>query len=123
MSVQQTGSRFIRLAITAPLTLLVVLFAISNRQDVPLDIWPFDLDVTFPLYAIVLVSMGVGVIFGAVMAWFSGGRARRRARHAERKVRGLEREMEKVSSTDTDKKDGQQGDVAQSQGQGLVMRT
>ena len=65
------GLRFFRLTLGFPVTCAVVLFAMSNRQDVPLRLWPFDLDVAFPLYGIVLLSVAVGFAFGVSIAVLS----------------------------------------------------
>lgn len=81
------GLRFFRLTLGLPLTCVIVLFAMSNRQDIALRLWPFDLDVTFPLYGIVLLSVGVGFVFGVSIALLSRmrlPRATHRQHSAER---------------------------------------
>ena len=65
------GLRFLRLTLGFPVTCAAVLFAMSNRQDIALRLWPLDLDVTFPLYGIVLLSVGVGFVFGVSIALLS----------------------------------------------------
>ena len=60
--------------------ILVILFSITNRQSVALDLWPLPLFVDVPIYAVVIAAAVIGFIAGGIVAWFSGGRARRRAR-------------------------------------------
>ena len=76
---------------------LVVLFAVSNRSIVILDLWPLPYFIPFPFYGAVLSAAFVGFIGGAIVAWNSAGGARRKARYASRKVSGLETALEKLN--------------------------
>ena len=90
------GSRIAKLAatiITLPITLAVVLFAVSNRHAVELQFWPLPGTLDLPLYAIGLVTMVFGFLMGGVIAWLGAGESRHRARTAERDVRGLEAKL------------------------------
>ena len=80
--------------IAAPLMVLAVLFAVSNRESVDLALWPLPWVVEPPVYAIVLGALALGVVVGAAVAWIGGGRARGRARSAERKVQEQQRDVE-----------------------------
>lgn len=75
---------------------LVILFAISNRTTVVLDIWPLPFQLPAPFYVPVLAAAFLGFLGGAVVAWFSAGTVRRRARTATRKATGLEKDLEKL---------------------------
>jgi uncharacterized integral membrane protein len=72
---------------------LVILFSITNRQSVALDLWPLPLAVDVPLYAVVIATAVIGFIAGGIVAWFSGGRARRRARQESRRAHNLEKDL------------------------------
>ena len=76
--------------------ILVVLFAISNRSVVILELWPLPYFVPFPFYGAVLIAAFIGFVGGSIVAWFSAGSARRKARHAARKASGLEKDLDKL---------------------------
>ena len=73
--------------------ILVILFSITNRQSVALDLWPLPLFVDVPIYAVVIAAAVIGFIAGGIVAWFSGGRARRRARVESRRAHNLEKDL------------------------------
>ena len=83
-----------RLIIAAPFLLLLVLFALSNAQTVQLGLWPTPWSVSLPLSIVVLVSMAVAFLLGALILWVSTLAAIRRARRAEAQVRVLEGQVE-----------------------------
>jgi uncharacterized integral membrane protein len=76
--------------VTLPITVAVVLFAISNRNLVEVHLWPLPGSLDLPLYVIGLATMVAGFLIGGLTAWFSGGENRQRARAAARNVRALE---------------------------------
>ena len=75
---------------------LVILFAISNRTIVVLDIWPLPFQPPVPFYMPVLTAAFLGFLGGAIVAWISASNVRRRARLAARKATGLEKDLEKL---------------------------
>jgi len=79
--------------LTLPFMAVAVVFAVANREMVTLDLWPLALTVQTPLFVLVLGSAVVGLLAGAMVAWFSGGPTRRRARAARRRAAELEREV------------------------------
>ncbi len=81
-------------SIAAPLTLVAVLFAISNRDIVELGLWPLPDRIAVPLYLVALGALAAGFLAGGAVAWFGAGRARRRARAAERRAAAQKREIE-----------------------------
>ncbi len=72
---------------------VVILFSITNRQSVVLDLWPLPLFVDVPIYGVVIATAVIGFIAGGIVAWFSGGRARRRARVESRRAHNLEKDL------------------------------
>ncbi|MDX2027460.1 MAG: LapA family protein [Alphaproteobacteria bacterium] len=50
--------------------LLALAFAVTNRQPVALNLWPFDLVVQAPLSFLSLGTFLFGLLVGAVFAWF-----------------------------------------------------
>ena len=87
-----------RLLIALPLLLLLVLFALSNRQPVSLHIWPTDYAATLPLSLAVLGSMAVAFLAGGLLVWVSELVQRRRARRAEQTVRLLEAQVQELKA-------------------------
>ena len=79
--------------LTIPITLVVVVFTLANRQPVAIDLWPFDLVAEPPLYLLVLLTLLLGFLLGIVVLWLAGGRARDRARRAHYRASDLEREV------------------------------
>ncbi len=87
-----------RLLIALPLLLLLVLFALSNRQPVSLHVWPTDYAATLPLSLAVLGAMAIAFLAGGVLVWVSELVQRRRARRAEQAVRLLEAQVQELKA-------------------------
>ncbi len=87
-----------RLLIAVPLLLLLVMFALSNRQLVPIRLWPTDFAVEAPLALAVLAGMAIAFLLGGLMVWFSVLVQRRRARRAEAQVRLLDEQLAELKA-------------------------
>jgi uncharacterized integral membrane protein len=87
-----------RLLIGLPLLLLLVLFALSNRQPVALRVWPTDYAATLPLSLAVLAGMAIAFLAGGLLVWVSELVQRRRARRAEQTVRLLEAQVQELKA-------------------------
>lgn len=72
---------------------VVVVFAISNRNLVTLDFWPLPFLQDVPVYIPVLIAGFLGFLFGGSIAWFSAGGTRRKARKANRRASSLEKDL------------------------------
>ncbi len=75
------------------ITLMVVLFALSNRQAVDLAFWPLPYSVATPVYLAVAVAFLGGFLVGGAAMWVSDSRLRSKARQRGREVKTLERRM------------------------------
>ncbi len=53
-----------RLLVATPFLLLLVLFALSNRQPVAIGLWPTDLTWQVPLSIAVLIAAGLAFLLG-----------------------------------------------------------
>jgi hypothetical protein len=87
--------------ILVPLAIVLITFAVANRQTVVVSLDPFDqarpaLAVALPLFALVLVLLIGGVIVGGVAAWLKQARWRRAARLAEAEARELRAEVDRL---------------------------
>lgn len=75
------------------LAVLLIVFAVSNRETVSLAFWPFPFLVEAPLYLLFFLTLLIGGLIGAAAAWLAGGRSRRDLRRQRRRIEALEREL------------------------------
>lgn len=73
---------------------VAVVFAVSNRHAMRLELWPLPFSLDLPVYLGVLGAMGLGVVLGALLAWLAQARWRRAARVNRRRAEALERELD-----------------------------
>lgn len=99
-------SRLLTWLILAPLSILAIVFCIANRHLVTVRLDPLPWELPVPLFAIVFVSLAVGVLIGGWGTWFKSGKHRKRAREASRQVGELEREIERS------RRDGKSGQAS-----------
>ena len=92
----------LRWLITVPVAIIVVVFAVNNRGDASVSLWPLDLVITWPVFAFVFIGIGVGFVLGAILMWLTDAPARRRAREQARKIRELERAAENAAENATE---------------------
>ncbi len=93
--------RFVTALILVPLAIVLISFAVANRQTVVVSLDPFDsahpaLSVSLPLFALILVLVVGGVILGGAAAWLRQSRWRRAARRAEAQARELRAENDQL---------------------------
>jgi uncharacterized integral membrane protein len=84
--------------ILIPLAVLIIGFAVANRQAVTVSFDPFDAShpaysSTLPLFVIIFLLVIVGVLIGGVAAWLRQGKWRSTARRAEAQNRQLTAEV------------------------------
>ncbi len=87
--------------IVVPLAVIIVAFAVANRQSVTVSFDPLSsaapaYAATVPLFVLIFVLVIVGVIVGGVAAWLRQGKWRRLARRLESDVRDLHAEIESI---------------------------
>ena len=85
--------RFLSWLIMLMVGLIVIVFSISNHSVVTLDFWPLPVFQDTPIYVPVLTSGFLGFGFGAIIAWLSAGASRSKARKANRRASGLEKNL------------------------------
>src|SRR5262249_31613326 len=86
--------KFATIAILVPLAIVLIVFAVANRQIVTISLDPFDSDhpafsLTAPLFILIFVLVGLGVLLGGIAAWLRQRKWRGRARRAEAEAREL----------------------------------
>lgn len=70
----------LRWLITAPLALILIVFAVNNRHLVDVSLWPLDFIVRWPLFVFVYIGVVAGFLAGAIIAWASSAQRHRHAR-------------------------------------------
>jgi uncharacterized integral membrane protein len=80
--------------IVIPLAIVIIAFAVANRQAVTVSFDPFSSDqpaafVTRPLYQVVITVLIIGVVIGGFASWLGRGGWRRTVRRLEREAHEL----------------------------------
>ena len=86
--------KFVTIVILVPLTVVIVMFAVANREIVAVSFDPFDAArpayaVKMPMFILIFVLVGIGVVIGGIAAWLRQHKWRVRARRAETEAREL----------------------------------
>ena len=95
-------ARVLKLLLLVPIAVVIVAFAIANRQMVTISFDPFsepDVSGAFlsaPLFLVLFLALIVGTFIGGVATWFTQGRNRRRARAAEDEAERWREEVRRV---------------------------
>jgi uncharacterized integral membrane protein len=84
--------------ILIPLALVLVVFAVANREWVTVSLDPLNksdpaLSFTLPLFALLIGVAILGVIAGGMATWLRQRPSRRAARHNEAELRRLQLEL------------------------------
>jgi uncharacterized integral membrane protein len=66
--------------VSLPLFVILVVFALDNRGPLALSFWPLPWTLGLPSFVALFLALVIGFLAGAVAAWLSGGRTRRRLR-------------------------------------------
>jgi len=87
--------------IVIPLAVIIVAFAVANRQMVTVSLDPFSADapaavVALPLFALIILLLIIGVLIGGVSAWLRQGPWRSTARRLQREVGELRAKVDRL---------------------------
>lgn len=88
--------RLIFWLVAVPVLVVTAFFVITNRAEVTVGLWPLTVDIRLPLWALILASLYLGFMIGAIAAWAAGHRHRARAREAQAEAHRLESELERL---------------------------
>jgi len=78
---------------TALVALVLVIFAVSNRDPVSLTFEPLSVKLEAPLYLVVLAMLVVGFLIGEVAAFFQNSKRRSEHRALRRRVERADRHL------------------------------
>ena len=86
--------KFLAAAVLIPLAGIIVMFAVANRGIVTVTFDPFSstnpaFALKMPLFILIFVLVGLGVVVGGIAAWLRQHKWRVRARRAEAEARDL----------------------------------
>jgi uncharacterized integral membrane protein len=103
-SATSTLRKVVAAIILVPLAIVIMAFAVANRQNVTVSLDPFNPDVpaaslTRPLFVVILAVLIFGVIIGGIAAWLRQSKWRRTARRLEREVANLRAENDALKRT------------------------
>ena len=62
------------------LAAILVVFAIDNGTAMKISLWPLPWEAILPGFIALFIALVIGFLVGAVAVWFSGSKARKRAR-------------------------------------------
>jgi uncharacterized protein YpmB len=91
--------RILRWIIWLPVAIIVISFAVANRQWTRLSLDPFSstspfLTIEMPLWLLFIVGVFIGLIVGWAMCWFAQGKHRKLARERAKDIARLQNELE-----------------------------
>jgi uncharacterized integral membrane protein len=86
--------KIVTAAVLVPLAIIIVMFAVANREIITVSFDPFDavqpaFAMKMPLFILIFVLVGLGVLVGGIAAWLKQHKWRARARRAEADAREL----------------------------------
>ncbi|MDE2029488.1 MAG: DUF1049 domain-containing protein [Alphaproteobacteria bacterium] len=70
---------------------LVLSFALPNRQDVAVGLWPSQTIWQVPLYLVGLAPLGLGLVAGGLMGWIGSVPHRFKARRLGKELEAMQR--------------------------------
>jgi uncharacterized integral membrane protein len=103
-SVSSTVRKIVAAFILVPLAVVIIAFAVANRQIVTVSFDPFSAErpaasLTLPLFALIIVLLVIGVLVGGTATWLRQAKWRRTARRLEREVADLRIEVDTMKRT------------------------
>ena len=70
--------RFIYWIFVLLLALVVIAFSVNNRGVTTIDLWPAPYSIDLPVFGVALIGVFVGFVWGGIISWIHGGKARQR---------------------------------------------
>ena len=95
--------RVLRWIVGLPVAILVIAFAIANRQWTRLSLDPFSsespiLSINMPLWALFVFGVFIGILVGWTSCWLGQSKHRKLARERGREISLLQNEIENNKS-------------------------
>jgi len=87
--------------VLVPLCVVLIIFALANRQPVTVNFNPFAVEpetasqrLDVPLFLVIFAVLLAGIVLGGIATWFAQGPRRRDERHLRRETERLHRELD-----------------------------
>jgi len=100
--------RIVYRAVFLVVAIVLILFAVSNRETVSIAFWPLPFLADVPLYLLCFLTLSIGALIGLGAASFGRRRDRRELRARRRQIEALQREL---AATQSQLKDPQVKDL------------
>lgn len=95
--------RLVILVLVVPLTIVVIVLSVANRDLVTLAIDPIGsppaYSLTAPFFIFLFGALALGIFFGGIATWFGQRKWRRAARSERAKAARLSRDLEPTHDT------------------------
>lgn len=88
--------RILAWAIAGAVAVIVVAFAVANRDPVTISVAPLPYMLDIPMWALAVGALVVGFLTGALVRWLLDHKVRSMARRGRRRTRALEQELARV---------------------------
>ena len=90
--------KLITALVLVPLVIILVMFAVANREIITITFDPFDsvqpaFAFKLPLFLLMFALLAIGVVIGGLTTWIKQHKWRARARRAEAEARGLREQL------------------------------
>ncbi len=79
-----------------PLAVVLIVFAVSNRGPVSVDLWPLSLVIDIPLFVLMFAALLAGIIWGGVATWRAARGSRKLSRSRAKDVSQQEIEINRL---------------------------
>ena len=91
--------KVVTIFILVPLAIVILMFAMANRELISVSFDPFDsvqpaFALKLPLFVLIFVLVGLGVLIGGTASWLKQHKWRSRARQAESEARTLRSQLD-----------------------------
>ncbi len=96
--------RLIGWFILAPISIILIIFALANRQLIVVNFDPFSVNdplipaITIPLFLLIFILLLIGIFLGGISVWFSQAKIRWQLRKARINIKALQLEIDELKS-------------------------